>query len=114
MTEAAAAPNFWACLSAAASAYKFCNASLPIEQRVSDLVGRLSLDEKIQQISPDPSLGSTCNDHISGVERLGIPQYMWLVETNTGVNSACYRKDTCASTFPGPMGMGASFNRSLW
>jgi xylan 1,4-beta-xylosidase len=39
---------------------------------------------------------------------------MWLTETNSAVNSACLAQDKCSTTFPGPMGMGASFNRSLW
>ena len=60
------------------------------------------------------TLGCGCNDHTNGVPRLDVPQYMWLVETNTGVNSACYGQGKCATTFPGPMGMAASFNRSAW
>ena len=48
------------------------------------------------------------------VDRLGVPQWMWLTETNTGVNSACMAKDRCSTTFSGPMGMAASFNRSSW
>ena len=91
-----------------------CNTSLSIDERVDDFIGRLSLEEKVALIGPDPSLGSTCNDHTAGVARLGVPQWMWLVETNTGDNSACYAQDRCASTFPGPMAMGASFNRSSW
>ena len=108
-------PSYWACLDAAArQSYKFCNTSVPLDDRVADFVGRLTLDEKIKMLSPDETLGSGCNDHTNGVPRLDVPQYMWLVETNTGVNSACYGQGKCATTFPGPMGMAASFNRSAW
>ena len=107
-------PRYTACTAASSAKYAFCNASLDVEARLDDFLDRLSLEELAGLISPNSSLGSTCNDHTSGVMRLGVPQWMWLVETNTGVNSACYARDTCATTFPGPMGMGASFNRSLW
>ena len=108
-------PSYFACAPHSAGAsLPFCNTSLSIDERVDDFIGRLSLEEKVALIGPDPSLGSTCNDHTAGVARLGVPQWMWLVETNTGDNSACYAQDRCASTFPGPMAMGASFNRSSW
>ena len=108
------APNYWACLSPTSASLKFCNVSVPLDDRVADLIDRLTLDEKIGMLSPNKSFGSICNDHTDGVQRLGVPEWMWLVETNTGVNSACLRKNTCATTFPGPMGVAASFNRSLW
>ena len=108
-------PSYFACAPHSAGAsLPFCNTSLSIDERVDDFIGRLSLEEKVALIGPDPSLGSTCNDHTAGVARLGVPQWMWLVETNTGDNSACYAQDRCASTFPGPMAMGASFNKSSW
>lgn len=39
---------------------------------------------------------------------------MWLDETNTGASSACIRPGLCVTTFPGPLNLGASFNRTLW
>lgn len=51
-------------------------------------------------------------DH--GVPRLGIPPYMHLVETNTAVASACLADGKCSTNYPGPTGLGATFNRSLW
>ena len=114
IASATSSARYTACTSTASAAYNFCNVSLSIDARVDDLLGRLTLEEKVALISPNSSLGNTCNDHTSGVERLGVPQWMWLVETNTGVNSACFSRDVCATTFPGPMGMSASFNRTLW
>lgn len=42
------------------------------------------------------------------------PNWMWLVETNTNVAGACIAQDVCPTTFSGPLGMGASFNRTSW
>jgi beta-D-xylosidase 4 len=39
---------------------------------------------------------------------------MNLVEANTAVNSACYAENVCATNFPSPAGLAASFNASLW
>ena len=40
--------------------------------------------------------------------------YAYLVETNTAVAAVCLGPDACATVFPGPMGVGASFNRTAW
>ena len=37
---------------------------------------------------------------------------MNLVETNSGVASTCMGEDKCATPFPGPVNMGATFNRT--
>eukprot|EP00966_Prymnesium_polylepis_P285181 6587582-Prymnesium_polylepis.1 len=63
-------PSYFACRD---SAYPFCNASLSIDARVDDLIGRLTLEEKAALITPNRTLGSTCNDHTSGVDRLDVP-----------------------------------------
>ena len=55
-----------------------------------------------------------CNMMSSGCLRLGIPSYMHLVETNTAVASTCLAADKCSTNYPGPPGLGATFNRSLW
>eukprot|EP00729_Bicosta_minor_P012853 gene12853-8528_t len=63
----------------------------------------LTTAEKIGLLGPDQNLGSTCNDHTAGAPRVGLSQYMWLVETNTGANSECLSngsgKSKCATTF---------------
>ena len=56
--------------------------------------------------------GCACMD--GGVLRLGIPRYLNLVETNSDVDSNCLADFKCATEFPGPMNMGATFNRDLW
>ena len=81
---------------------------------MDSLLALLTLEEKIGLIAPDPSLGSTCFAHIHGIPRVGLPEYGWLVEMNTGVASECLGPDQCATTFVGPTGLGAAFNREMW
>lgn len=131
-------PNYWGCADALAMGLPYCNSTLSHEERLADLQNRMSLEEKIAAISPQPELGGTCNVHSGGVNRLGLPSYMWLVETNTAVASACLHQDKCASEvlhavasaclhhltlcllfcrhtqFSGPLSLGASFNRTSW
>eukprot|EP01062_Namystynia_karyoxenos_P013270 TRINITY_DN1478_c0_g1_i1.p1 TRINITY_DN1478_c0_g1~~TRINITY_DN1478_c0_g1_i1.p1 ORF type:complete len:869 (+),score=260.55 TRINITY_DN1478_c0_g1_i1:64-2607(+) len=107
-------PNYHGCTDPKAKALPYCDTSLPIEARVDDLVSRLSLSERVAAISPQPKLGETCGVHTAGKADIGLPDYFWLVETNTAVAAACYRPEKCATTFIGPMGIGASFNRTSW
>eukprot|EP00298_Acanthocystis_sp_HF-20_P010442 c18858_g1_i1.p1 GENE.c18858_g1_i1~~c18858_g1_i1.p1 ORF type:complete len:767 (-),score=379.05 c18858_g1_i1:13-2313(-) len=106
-------PNYQACLDSVSQKLPFCNPSLNINDRVNDLLNRLTLSEKIGIISPVPS-ENTCECHTYAVPRLGISEWMWLVETNTNIASQCVAVDKCATTFSGPEGMGASFNRTSW
>ena len=113
---ASAAPtqNYQGCVDDAAARLPYCDATLSLDARLDDLLGRLSLEEKVRTITPQPDLGPTCDDHTGGVDALGLPSYMWLVETNTAVASACLAEGKCATNFIGPMGLGASFNRTSW
>lgn len=77
-------------------------------------MSRLSLEEKIQQITPDGSIGGTCTTFTTGKPDIGLPPWLWLVETNTGVDSACPAENHCVTNFVGPQGMAASFNRTSW
>jgi hypothetical protein len=98
-----------------ASAYAFCNRALPASARASDLVARLSLEEKVAQlISSSP-----------GVPRLGIPPYQWWNEglhgvSNTGPGVSFSSADgsksriPAAVSFPQVILSAASFNTSLW
>src|SRR5713226_6039046 len=77
-------------------AYK--NPKLPIEQRVDDLVSRLTLEEKVSQ------LGHTAQ----AVPRLGIPEYNWWNEGLHGVARA-----GTATVFPQAIGLAATFDEPL-
>jgi beta-glucosidase len=78
---------------------KYLDPSLPIEQRIDDLVPRLTLEEKIQQISDD--WGS------KAIPRLKIPS---LLKTE-GLHSQSY--STGATIFPMPIAMAATFDIDL-
>ena len=103
-------PNFHGCVSVNSTGLPYCNSKLSIDSRLEDLVGRLTLEEKVGLISPahhTPSFSA-------GVPRLGVPIYNWLTEANTAVQAACVGPDRCPTQFPGPLNMASSFNRSNW
>lgn len=107
------APNYWGCQDEVAQALPYCDPSLSIDNRLQDLLGRLTLEEKVAALSPNPHK-DTCMVHTSNVSRVGLPDYMWLIETNTAVASACIAPNKCATEFAGPLSMAASFNRTSW
>lgn len=91
------------------SSYPFCKTTLPIHQRVQDLVLRLTLDEKISQLvnSAPP------------ISRLGIPSYEWWSEALHGVADVgkgirLYGTVPNATSFPQVILTAASFNEHLW
>jgi beta-glucosidase len=81
---------------AAQPAYK--DPQLPIEQRVRDLVSRMTLEERVSQ------LGHAA----AGVPRLGIPEYNWWNEGLHGVARA-----GTATVFPQAIGLAATFDIPL-
>ena len=112
-------PNWQGCNTELAKSMPYCDASKSIDERVDWLVDNMTLAEKIRAISPQPALGETCGVHTCGKPSIGLPNYFWLTETNTAVAATCYTGDPsdpyhCATTFVGPMNMGASFNRTSW
>jgi beta-glucosidase len=76
----------------------FKDPSLPVEQRVNDLVSRMTLEEKVSQ------LGHTAD----AIPRLGIPEYNWWNEGLHGVARA-----GIATVFPQAIGMAATFDGPL-
>jgi len=107
-------PNYWGCHDAVSKTFPYCDSSLTTDERIQNLISILTLEEKIAAISPNPDY-DTCMTHTSGVPRVGFfPDFMWLVETNTAVASACITNEKCATEFSGPLTMGASFNRTSW
>jgi beta-glucosidase len=78
--------------------YPFLDPDLPLEKRVDDLVGRLTLEEKIGQMLHESP----------GIERLGIPPYNWWNEACHGVG-----RNGRATVFPQVIGLGATWNRDL-
>ncbi|KAF8031089.1 hypothetical protein BT93_D0317 [Corymbia citriodora subsp. variegata] len=90
-------------------AFAFCNASLPYEERARDLVKRMALDEKVQQLG----------DLAYGVPRLGLPEYEWWSEALHGVSKVgpgTFFDEVVpgATSFPTVILLAAAFNESLW
>ncbi|HEY4300414.1 MAG TPA: glycoside hydrolase family 3 C-terminal domain-containing protein [Candidatus Didemnitutus sp.] len=76
----------------------YLDPSRPIEARVDDLVGRLTLDEK----------ASLMQNATPGVPRLGIPKYDWWSEALHGVANAGH-----ATVFPQAIGLAATWDDPL-
>ncbi|HEY6803027.1 MAG TPA: glycoside hydrolase family 3 C-terminal domain-containing protein [Pyrinomonadaceae bacterium] len=74
------------------------NPALPVEQRVADLVSRMTLEEKVSQMM----------NGAAAVDRLGIPDYEWWNEGLHGVARAGY-----ATVFPQAIGLAATWNTDL-
>lgn len=81
-----------------ADRYPFLDTRLSIEQRVNDLVARMTLDEKIAQMMNDAP----------AIDRLGIPRYNWWSEGLHGVARA-----GLATVFPQAIGLGATWDDGL-
>jgi beta-glucosidase len=76
----------------------YMDTSLPTDQRVDDLVNRMTLDEKVQQM----------RDHAPAIPRLGVPKYDWWNEGLHGVAFSGY-----ATNFPQVIGMAATWDTTL-
>ncbi len=76
----------------------YLNPNLPVEQRVNDLISRMTLEEKAGQ------LGHTA----PAILRLRVPEYNWWNEGLHGVARA-----GVATVFPQAIGMAATFDEPL-
>ncbi|WP_113676155.1 glycoside hydrolase family 3 C-terminal domain-containing protein [Vallitalea guaymasensis] len=78
--------------------FPYMDAALSFDERVNDLVSRMSLIEKVSQLV----------HNASPVERLGIPAYNWWNEALHGVARA-----GVATVFPQAIALGATFDEEL-
>jgi len=76
----------------------YLNAALPLETRVDDLVGRMTLEEKVSQMM----------NAAPAIPRLGIPEYDWWNEALHGVAFS-----GVATVFPQAIRLGATFDQKL-
>jgi len=76
----------------------YTNTSLPVNERVNDLVSRMTLSEKIGQLYNDAP----------AIKRLNVPAYDWWNEALHGVARAGK-----ATVFPQAIGLAASFDEQL-
>jgi beta-glucosidase len=86
---------FTACTQKQTYEYPFQNPQLSIDERVEDLLGRLTLEEKVAQMM----------NQTPAIERLGIPPYDWWNEALHGVARA-----GIATVFPQAIGLAATFD----
>ncbi|HEX6717692.1 MAG TPA: glycoside hydrolase family 3 C-terminal domain-containing protein [Pyrinomonadaceae bacterium] len=76
----------------------YLNPKLPVDQRVNDLISRMTLEEKVSQMM----------NAAPAIPRLGIPQYDWWNEALHGVAFS-----GVATVFPQAIGLGATFDPRL-
>ena len=76
----------------------YLDTKLPAADRAHDLVGRMTLDEKVAQLE----------DWATAIPRLGIPDYQTWNEALHGVARAGY-----ATVFPQAIGMGATWDPTI-
>ena len=80
------------------ASFDFRDPALPVEDRVEALIGLMTLEEKISQLTMNSA----------PVERLGIPEYDWWNESLHGV-----ARNGRATIFPQAIGMAATFDPVL-
>ncbi|KAB8116157.1 hypothetical protein EE612_057129 [Oryza sativa] len=100
--------------------FRYCDASLPYADRVRDLIGRMTVEEKVGALG----------DWTDGAARIGLPAYRWWSEALHGLSStgpttkfddlatphlhsgvsAVYN----ATVFANVINSAASFNETLW
>jgi beta-glucosidase len=80
------------------AALPYQDTSLPLAQRVADLVGRMTPAEKVSQMSMTAA----------PIPRLGIPEYTWWNEGLHGIARSGY-----ATVFPQAIGLAATWDAAL-
>src|SRR6202162_953490 len=81
-----------------ARALPYLNPSLPTNQRVDDLIVRMTLEEKASQLV----------NQARAIPRLRVPQYDWRSEALHGIAG-----NGLGTVFPGPIGLAATFDDFL-
>lgn len=87
-----------ACTSSVQYEYPFQNLSLSFEERAEDLLSRMSLQDKIDQL----------NYESKAVESLGVPEYNWWNECLHGV-----ARSGIATVYPQAIGLASSWDKDL-
>ena len=88
----------FASLSAQEATPAYKNEALPFDVRVKDLVGRMTLEEKVSQMK----------DVAAAIPRLDVPEYNWWNEALHGV-----ARSGLATVFPQAIGLAAMWDDSL-
>ena len=96
------------CDDAPFSGLPYCNASLPVEARVADLLARMTPQEKAAALDAG----------VPAIARLGVPS-MHSGEALHGPATGCVGSPApnstgCPTSFPCPTALGAAFDEALW
>jgi hypothetical protein len=90
--------------------HSFCDASLPEDVRLDDLLSRTTCAEKSEAITSNGA----------SIDRLGVPM-LGAAEDTHGIGGGCMPANLaapnstgCPTTFPNGPGMGATFDRAIW
>ena len=94
----AAACSLMAQVPSSAQGALYQDPSAPVEARVHDLLARMTVQEKIEQLV----------NHAPGIPRLGIPEYDWWNEALHGV-----ARSGVATVFPQSIGLAATWDTPL-
>ena len=96
------------CQDAALRAEPFCDATLPVSERVADLLPRLNVSQMLGQMT---GIGPA-------IPELGVVEYNYGGEALHGIWSTCVNASDgslkCPTQFGSPLSMSCSFNRRLW
>ena len=85
-------------IDAQANRFPFNDPKLPVDERVNDLVSRMTLEEKVSQMM----------NAAGAIDRLGVPEYEWWNEALHGV-----ARSGIATVFPQAIGLAATFDENL-
>ena len=94
-----------------AAGYLFCDPSLSLDERVTDLIERI-WGTSVEVI---PYLLTARNFGASNLPKLGIPEYDWGLNSIHGVQSSCLSDADgthCPSSWMNPINFGNSWNSS--
>jgi hypothetical protein len=108
------------CLDTSVRGLPFCDSTLSFDDRLADLVSRLTIEEATSLLGDAGDTISPCATNTAAIPRLDITAYRWLVE----VSSMAGSKDHCSplvpfgggcpTSFPAAMLLTGAFNRTLW
>ena len=90
------------CADAPLNSFPYCNTSLSVEERVADLLSRMTPDEK----------AAILDAGVPAIPRLGLPS-MSSGEALHGACTGCLAADKCPTSFPAPIALGAAFDQQV-
>jgi beta-glucosidase len=91
--------------------FRFCNASLSVDQRVADLVSRISDEQKPNLLT---ARGHLTNRGREALPKLGVPSYYWGANAiHSSMFANCTDAGRCSTSFPSGPSWAATFDRSI-